>query len=108
MTKREIVWLIVKLIGAYFLYEAATSALGLSGTIFTLISVADRHLRDDDKLNFFKVIAWAIGTTFFYGWIGWYLIKDGRLLFAILNREEPPPVFKDLKKEPIDFSDKQN
>jgi predicted membrane protein len=108
MTKREIVWLIVKLIGVYFLYEAAASALGLIGTIFTLISVAGRYLGADDKFNFFKVIAWAIAMTFLYGWIGWYLINDGRLLFALLNREEPPPVLKDFKKEPIDFSDTQN
>lgn len=107
MTKREIVWLIVKLIGVYFIYQAVTSALSLIGTIFTLISIADRYIGADDKQNFLKVIAWAIAMTAFYGWIGWYLIKDGRLLFAILNREDPPPVLKDFKKEPIDFSDTQ-
>ncbi|HEX8734727.1 MAG TPA: hypothetical protein VF721_05340 [Pyrinomonadaceae bacterium] len=102
MTKREIVWLIVKLIGVYFLYEAVASALSLVGSIFTLISIAGRYLGEDDKYNFSKIIAWTIGVMFFYGWIGWYLIKDGRLLFALLNREEPPPILKDFKKEPID------
>lgn len=36
-----------------------------------------------------KLFLWNLFSTVFYGLIGWYLVRDGRFLFAILNREEP-------------------
>lgn len=99
MTKREIVWLIVKLIGVYFIYEAAMSAWNLLATFFTLISVSDRYIGGDDTRNFLKLIAWAIAMMAFHAWIGWYLINDGRLLFQILNREEPASSPENLKED---------
>lgn len=98
MTKREIVWLIVKLIGVYFIYEAAMSAWNLIATIFTLIAVSNKYTGADETRNFLKLMAWALAMTIFYVWIGWYLIKDGRLLFQILNREEPSPALENFKK----------
>ena len=35
-----------------------------------------------------KLLLWNLFSTIFYGLIGWYLIRDGRFLFAILNHEE--------------------
>lgn len=35
-----------------------------------------------------KLFLWNLFATIFYGLIGWYLIRDGRFLFAILNHEE--------------------
>ena len=108
MAKREVVWLIIKLIAVYFIYEAVMSALSLIGSLFTLISLSDLNLSREISNTFLRAIVWAIAMTAFYGWIGWYLIKDGRLLFVILNREEPPPLLKNLEKDSINFSDKQN
>lgn len=65
--------------------------------------------RNDEAANtFLRVIAWAIAMIVFYGWLGWYLINDGRFLFEILNREEPPDSLKDLKKDMSNSPDKQN
>ena len=109
MTKREIVWLIVKLIGVYFIYEAVMAALSLIGSIFTLISLGgDRNISREASNNFLRVISWAFAMTVFYGGIGWHLIQDGSFLFQILNREEPPDSLENLKKDSINFSDKQN
>jgi hypothetical protein len=34
-----------------------------------------------------KTLLWNLFSTIFYALIGWYLIRDGRFLFSVLNRE---------------------
>jgi hypothetical protein len=41
------------------------------------------------KNDALKLFLWNLFSTIFYGLIGWYLIRDGRFLSAVLNREEP-------------------
>ncbi|HEX9962116.1 MAG TPA: hypothetical protein VGB00_14365 [Pyrinomonadaceae bacterium] len=100
MTKREVVWLIIKLIGVYFIYETAMSAWNLIGAIFTLMSLGGSvRLVFAEGNNFYRLIAWSLAMAVFNGWLGWYLIKDGSLLFQILNREESPLSLENLKKD---------
>ncbi len=141
MNKREVVWLIVKLIGTYFLYSAVVAFFGLIGAISALYSLpsdsssasktdtnvsavspiaapdgfpmatpmkqpnaanktvekpldpAMKKLRDEAIKN----LLLSIFLTALYGAIGFYLIRDGRVLFWILNRESV--VAAERKKE---------
>ena len=99
-TKREIVRLIVKLIGVYFIYEAAISVWSLIGTIFAMVSLSSNvHIGFAERSNLLGIMAWALAMAFFYGLTGWYLIKDGKLLFVVLNREEPPLSLKNFRQD---------
>jgi hypothetical protein len=41
------------------------------------------------KNDALKELLWNLFATIFYGLIGWYLIRDGRFFYTLLNREEP-------------------
>lgn len=132
MNKREVVWLIVKLIGTYFLYSAVVAFFALLGSISNLYSLsaadgatvnktdanvssispvaapegipmmttptparqpgraaekpvdpATRRARDEAVED----LLWYIFLTAVYGALAFYLIRDGRVLFWMLNRE---------------------
>lgn len=123
MTKRHIVWLIIKLIGVYFAYSAIVAAPGVISSIYAYASLpspprfgkaetanatvniqpvfpnpnsANTSTRPEietpaekAKNEALKLFVWNLLATIFYGLIGWYLIRDGRFLYAILSREDP-------------------
>lgn len=127
MNKREVVWLIVKLIGVYFIYLSIVSAFSLVSSVSTLYSVSSRistakpdgntavspvsapdgfpsrptvtATKTPEKAipdatqkaladEAIKNVLFYIFLTVLYAALGFYLIKDGRILFVILNREE--------------------
>ncbi len=127
MNKREVVWLIVKLIGVYFIYLTVVSTFSFISSVSTFYSVSSQlsSTRPDANSavspittpeNFparppissnksnekpvadasqkkladeaIKTILFYVFLTALYGAFGFYLIKDGRILFAVLNREE--------------------
>lgn len=47
MNKREVVWLIIRLIGVYFSYAALVAAFSLLGVIWMLISVSSKAGEND-------------------------------------------------------------
>jgi hypothetical protein len=57
-----------------------------------------------------KNFAWFLFLTAVYGVAAWYLLRDGRIFFEILKREEPLGL--DKQKEPevttLNLIDKQN
>lgn len=57
-----------------------------------------------------KNFAWFLFLTAVYGIASWYLLRDGRILFEVLNREEPHGL--EREKEPevttLNLTDKQN
>jgi hypothetical protein len=57
-----------------------------------------------------KIFAWFLILTAFYGAAAWYLLRDGRILFDALNREEPDGASKEKSPEvtTLNLSDKQN
>ena len=128
MNKREVIWLIIKLLGTYFVYLAFVSFFSLISSVSALYSLpsdaaspsktdanissvspvtapdgfpsrqpnsagktaekppldaASKKIRDDALKN----LLWYIFLTALYGAIGFYLIRDGRVLFALLGRE---------------------
>ena len=124
MIKKEVVWLIIRLIGLYFAYLTIISLFGLIGSTPSLIFMpppldsapnsspatsntriqtipydpnptveplpktnADRG-NDKDRSETVKLFLWYILLTIVYGAIGFYLLRDGRLFYALLMREE--------------------
>lgn len=53
---------------------------------------------------------WFLILTALYGAAAWYLLKDGRILYGILNREEPHGLKKEKEAEvtSLNLSDKQS
>ena len=57
-----------------------------------------------------KNTVWFLLLTGLYGAAAWYLLRDGRLLFEILNREEPHGLIAEKPAEvtTLNLSDKQS
>lgn len=56
-----------------------------------------------------KNFAWFLVMTAIYGVITWYLLRDGRILYEILNREEPHGIReKEAEVTTLNLSDKQS
>ena len=84
MKKSDAVWLITKLIGLYFVYSAITGAISFLSSFLTVLQEPKLFSKS------FPVFLQSIAMIAFYGIVGNYLLKDGKFLFDILNREEPP------------------
>lgn len=84
MKKSEVVWLAVKLIGLFCIYSAVTSTLTFLSSF--LLALQNPELFRKSVIIFLQSIA-MIGI---YGIVGNYLLRDGKFLFDVLNREEPP------------------
>lgn len=130
MTKRELVWLITRLIGLLLLYFALGSAMNLVAGFSILSSTPSSKAANETDKNittsepqvgydaapypygtpatkpspqsakqeatdavttaFLKVFFWNFFLTAIYASIGFYLIRDGRFLFQLLNKEDEP------------------
>lgn len=126
MNKKEIVWLIIRVIGLYFAYLTLVSLFSLVGSAPALIFmppaldaasnantvVANTRVQtlpfntnpigeqpppqikteaaasDKDRSEIIKTFLWYIFLTAIYGAVGWYLLRDGRLFYALLMRED--------------------
>lgn len=57
-----------------------------------------------------KTFAWFLLLTAIYGAAAWYLLRDGRFLYGMLNRERPDELTKEKEAEvtSLNLSDKQN
>jgi hypothetical protein len=126
MTKKQVVWLITKLIGVLFAYWTVAAVLVLIGSIYAYIQLPSpprfgkgetpvtnvrvtspgfpemtggatptspatvpENPAETAKNEALKLLLWDLFLTLIYGLIAWYLIRDGRFLFALLNREAP-------------------
>ena len=70
----------------------------------------DESITDKFKGENVKTFAWFLILTAIYGAAAWYLLRDGRALYAVLNREEPHGLIKEKEAEvtTLNLSDKQN
>ncbi|SRR5215204_536689 len=70
----------------------------------------DESITDKFKGENVKTFAWFLVLTALYGAAGWYLLRDGRVLYGVLNREEPHGLVKGKEAEvtQLNLSDKQN
>ncbi|MCD9189057.1 MAG: hypothetical protein LUM44_21750 [Pyrinomonadaceae bacterium] len=84
MKKSEIVWLTVKIIGLYCIYSAVTNILTFLSSF--LLALQNPELFKKSVIIFLQ----SIVIIALYGIIGNYLLRNGKFLFDILNREEPP------------------
>ncbi len=83
MNKKEVVWVIVRLIGVYLLYLAAITSISLLGTLLTALQMPE--VPSKSILMFVPTGLLAIME----GVAGFYLVNSGTVLFNILAREEP-------------------
>ena len=67
-------------------------------------------ITDKFKGDNVKTFAWFLVLTAIYGAAAWYLLRDGRILYAVLNREEPQGLTKEKEAEvtTLNLSDKQS
>ena len=56
----------------------------------------DENITDKFKGDNVKNFAWFLFFTAIYGAAAWYLLKDGKIIYDVLNREAPD---NSLKKE---------
>jgi hypothetical protein len=49
---------------------------------------AETTRNDKDQSENVKIFLWYILLTAVYGVVGWYLLRDGKLFYALLMREE--------------------
>jgi hypothetical protein len=129
MTKKQVVWLITKLIGVLFAYWTVVAVFVLIGSIYHYVSLPSpprfgktetsttnsqtvspgfptnpnnptlnnpavpktetETPAEKAKNDALKQLLWDLLLTVIYGLVAWYLIRDGRFLYALLNREEP-------------------
>jgi hypothetical protein len=75
----------------------------------------NKEKSDDSITGKFKgenvtTFAWFLLLTAIYGAAAWYLLRDGRFLYGILNREKPDEPGKEKVAEvtSLNLSDKQN
>jgi hypothetical protein len=70
----------------------------------------EEGITDKFKGENVKTFAWFLVLTAIYGAAGWYLLRDGRALYAVLNREEPHGISKEKEAEvtQLNLSDKQS
>ena len=70
----------------------------------------DESITDKFKGENVKTFAWFLVLTFIYGAAAWYLLRDGRVLYDVLNREAPDGLIKEKEAEvtQLNLSDKQN
>lgn len=123
MNKKEVAWLVIRLIGLYFAYLAIVALFGVIGSAPALIfmppalntasnantAVANTRIQtipynanpisestpqtetaasETERSEIVKTFLWYIFLTAIYGAVGWYLLRDGRLFYALLMRED--------------------
>ncbi len=72
---------------------------------------SDESITDKFKGENFKNFVWFLILTGFYGAAAWYLLRDGRVLYDVLNREKPHEALgreKESEVTSLNLSDKQN
>ena len=81
MNKSEVVWLIVRLAGLYFFWQAFEALVALLTSLGALSGAR----------GVLEATGWVIGQlllkAFVYVVLGIYCVDNGKLFFSILNRE---------------------
>lgn len=84
MKKSEAVWLAVKLFGLFCVYSSVTYTLSF---LINLMAAYDSPVLLSRSFN---VLLQSVVMLIFYAVVGIYSLKDGKLFFDLLNRENPP------------------
>lgn len=84
---------------------------GAPETVETSKEKTDENITDKFKGDNVKNFVWFLFFTAIYGAAAWYLLKDGKILYDVLNREAPDKSLKQGKEAEVtslNLSDKQN
>lgn len=81
MTKREVVWLIIRLAGLYFLWQAVESTVGFVTGLW--VANGAYSMPGNSAL----VLLAMLFKAALYSVLGFYCIGNGRLFFRVLSRE---------------------
>lgn len=102
MKKRELVWLIVRLIGLILIYNGIHAFFGLLSTFVVASQISDISTASS-QIGFGKTIFFTIMQQLFvsglYLGIGCYTLIDGAVIFGLLDAEEPPNKIADEIEE---------
>ena len=80
MTKAEVIWLLIRVAGLYFIFQSTEVAIGTFGAL--LVAGQEPGLMSRSA----GVLLPAIIRIVFYAWLGIYLLNDGNKFFQMLNR----------------------
>ena len=81
MTKREVVWLIIRLAGLYFLWQAVESAVCFV-TSAGIVNGPSGVAGDSSQVLLLMLFKAAL-----YSALGFYCVRDGKFFFDVLSRE---------------------
>ena len=81
MTKKEVIWLLIRLAGLYFLWQCVASLFGVLSTL-TISQASLDFLARSSGLLLTSALLMLV-----YLALGLYLLTNGELLFFWLNRE---------------------
>jgi hypothetical protein len=82
VTKREVVWLLVRLAGLYLLVQAFHESVALAAGLYTVLNSGSDLANDYAGLFFVGFLRLA-----FLGGLGLHLMRDGKGLFRLLSNE---------------------
>lgn len=80
MTKAEVVWLLIRIAGLYFIYQSIEIAISTFGALL-VVSEARHGIPNSGGL-----LIPAIIRIVLYAWLGIHLLNDGGKFFRLLNR----------------------
>jgi hypothetical protein len=83
LNKKEVVWLIIRLIGLWLVWEAIES----TAPLITLITTGPVS---NYLLTFVLAILRSLARIIFYLAVGIYFLKGGGVIFDLLNHEAKP------------------
>jgi len=80
MTRAEIIWLLIRVAGLYFIYQSTEVAISTFGVLIVASGAPGVVSKSAG------VFLPAIIKIVFYAWLGMYLLNDGSKFFQMLNR----------------------
>ena len=83
MNKKEVVWLIIRVIGLWLVWEAIES----TAPLITLVTTGPSA---NYLLTFVLAVLRSLARIVFYLAVGIYFLKGGGLIFGLLNHEANP------------------
>jgi len=80
MTKAEVIWLLIRIAGLYFIFQSTEVAISTFGALIVAGETPGLISKSTG------VLLPAIVRIVFYAWLGIYLLNDGTKFFQMLNR----------------------
>ena len=89
ITKSQLAWIILRLLGIYFVYLAANGLF----SFFQTVSVMGNSEFPGFAKSQAGLIIWSVFSILAHGVFGFYLLKNGNFIHALLMKEKPSSPF---------------